>query len=1209
MLALRRYAEATRHYWATTIKMVKTQTVKTLGPLATFQRNDLRSYKDCRRNYDAAQSKYDSILQAYASNSKNKEASALREDAFQLSEVRKAYVKACFDLSCIVAVVERHVNVVLVDTLVDPWILRSKSLVAGDPTYFPMGVDMYRIKSWSKALSACLKPIEAEMLRLRQEMEEQTITRSIPSRDLNDYMPQNSTLSHFVPNLSPSAYASNEKHGWLFVKTSARTGRHVWIRRWAFVKGGIFGWLVLSPSKTFVQETDKIGVLLCNVSPEPNEDRRFCFEIRTKDSTLVLQADSLAELKSWLQVFEVSKREAIEKMKTGDASTAFQLMHPLIPEFASGSSPYNDEETVGLKSNNGPNAPSRKSTDASFRPGTPSTGQQQPMSGYFSGVDANKLQTMMNAGKSMILSSLLDPGQGQFSTLGTSEAPLAPLPVINTPMPTSMTKEAIIANSFLHPTTVPSAFTANYWGSVNWASYQIAHTSTSSLSDSSKSSDSTAVQTPASSIELVEPYPAFYPLELRSQDIQMRAIFQGLADPDKNDRVVMVFRALFRPNPKQELPGRAFVTTKFIYMYSCSFGFTILEKKPISRMVSIEGSSSTGWDSLYLLTEKGESLSCRVFIDAGRLIKRRVQYLIDNISAEEPDGLEQVITKLRKLGTERQKKIQKALDDIKNHRVSLSSDDDDDMMTDDDDYDEDYGATSKRLLQRYLSLQNSLKPKSTASKTDEVNATFISSKQHPNIESNLATLMDRLMLEQIYDVPAKALFHVMFGELSPVFKYTDSPLYNRTKLEVSPWHKTTSSRLEREITYFFNSKGILTGSQGSSNERTTNLQRIERKDDNLVYIVYDRRTPWELPYGATFYVTTRFVIQATRISQCKLSIWSNIEWIKSAGIARNVVESLVYNHFIQEAKNINERVAECRKRLGHRGMTNTAVRLFGKLGTSVQDETRSSNSEYSGVAGRQEQRDTNQTPISVTKEYLIKASAGVLGGWVVSIISNVFMVLGGIGRRVWHEISLRKFLILFLLISIGCNVFLSARSTVAYWTESRAYHLSKDLNLIPSSNTAMRRTIYLGEISQIINDGRGFARGEEPSMCHDKFRSIAYYEPIDGADLDKLDFTVADLDSPNFELSARLNRIRNDIGEKRNDLLVNLRLLNRIEAESLFAEWRSWLLSELKTCKLATRYTTNISSDLRSHLDAYCDSCLQEWESSVSTQGVAKEFL
>jgi hypothetical protein len=1159
MLALRRYAEATRHYWAQTLKKIKTQNAKTVGPLASLQRNEMRSYRECRKNFDATQTKYDSFLQKYAAASKQKEPSALREDAFQLSETRKAYVKACFDLCSLISVVERRVNVVLVETLVDPWILRSKSLVVGDPTYYQIGVDMYRIKSWSRALSASLKPIEAEMLRLRQEMEESTITRSIPSRDLNDYVVQTATVSQFVPDKIPKN-VSNEKHGWLFVRTAGKP-RYNWVRRWAFVKDGMFGWLMLSPSKTFVQESEKIGVLLCNVSPEPNEDRRFCFEVRTKDSILVLQAESLAELKAWLQVFEVSKRQVVEKSHA--SSSAFQLVRPLIPEFAGPEMEFN----VGSASpsiSSGATV-SRRSTDVSARsaPKTATSTVPNAAAGYLTTPDASKLQAMMNAGKIMILSSLTDPGTGHFSSLGpaAAEVALAPKPLINTPMPTSMTKEAILTNAFITSTTVPSAFTANYWGSVNWAAYQ------------SQPPGEVGDRQHGVIPTLAEPYPDFYPTELRSQDTQMRALFQQLADPDMNDRVVMVFRALFRPNPKQELPGRVFVTLRNIYLYSCSFGFTILSRKYVTELVSVEGTVSTGWDTLHLLTNEGETLSCRVFIDSGRTLRKRMQYLIDNQCSEVPAGLEEAVEKLRAICSEKSK---------------ISPEDIDEDGSSGEEYDEEYGTTSKKLLQKYLALTP--KEKET---TDTTRMEIDPVQKALAIESNVASMMDKLMASREYDVPPKALFHVMFGEMSPVFKYKETSMYNREQLTISPWKLVSSRRLEREMSYVFSSKEVLTGGQGHKGERTVTVQRIERKEDNIVYIVYDRRTPWELPYGATFYLTSRFVIAYAGKSRSKLSIWSSIEWIKSAAIARNVVESLVYHHYTVEAKTVADRVAECRKKLGHRGMSVTAIRFFGKLGVSKSIEV------GPGEDGQQEDEEERTTyrPIALTKKYLIGTSAGVLGGWLVSIVSSVFMLIAGLGRRVWGALALHKLLLVGLLVSIGYNFILSGRSSTSFWADRSAERISRSIHVIPDSSTVMRRALYLGEISDIINSGRGMAH-EGSGPCYNKFRSVAYYPPFDDTDYDVSDYAVAfdmfDWDDTSKDFAKRIHHIRNELGIRRNDLLVNLRILNRIEQETLFAEWRNWLLQELSVCSTATK----LNGTTPEPIEAYCKSCLKEWNSA-----------
>lgn len=45
-----------------------------------------------------------------------------------------------------------------------------------------------------------------------------------------------------------------------------------------------------------VEESEKIGVLLCNVKPRNSDDRRYVFEVKTKDTTLIVQAETQPEL-------------------------------------------------------------------------------------------------------------------------------------------------------------------------------------------------------------------------------------------------------------------------------------------------------------------------------------------------------------------------------------------------------------------------------------------------------------------------------------------------------------------------------------------------------------------------------------------------------------------------------------------------------------------------------------------------------------------------------------------------------------------------------------------------------------------------------------------------------------------------------------------------------------------------------------------------
>lgn len=53
----------------------------------------MKEFKDFKKHYEKCLERYESQLYKYTSQSKTKEASAIREEAFRLYEARKAYVR------------------------------------------------------------------------------------------------------------------------------------------------------------------------------------------------------------------------------------------------------------------------------------------------------------------------------------------------------------------------------------------------------------------------------------------------------------------------------------------------------------------------------------------------------------------------------------------------------------------------------------------------------------------------------------------------------------------------------------------------------------------------------------------------------------------------------------------------------------------------------------------------------------------------------------------------------------------------------------------------------------------------------------------------------------------------------------------------------------------------------------------------------------
>jgi hypothetical protein len=55
-------------------------------------------------------------------------------------------------------------------------------------------------------------------------------------------------------------------------------------------------------------------------------------------------------------------------------------------------------------------------------------------------------------------------------------------------------------------------------------------------------------------------------------------------------------------------------------------------------------------------------------------------------------------------------------------------------------------------------------------------------------------------------------------------------------------------------------------------------QIIDVLNDHLCYVITDRRTPWSLPSSRNFSLVSKIVITHVAKSQCKLAIYTKVDW-------------------------------------------------------------------------------------------------------------------------------------------------------------------------------------------------------------------------------------------------------------------------------------------------------------------------------------------
>ncbi|KAG0682766.1 SNF1-interacting protein [Pichia californica] len=413
---IKKYIEGQKLIFETSLMLLKIDNnqYSSIEQILTIE---IPNYLEIRRNFEKIQNKYDVISAKFMQLPKNYDPINTREDSLQLFEIRKQYIHISMNLWICIKQLESKISKSVTDFSNSFWnSFDNRNLNYGSKLSNAIGLTnlVEEIKQLNK--SADLKYSSSILLlkdlnRAKINSEDGAIKMYTPSLNINDFDSTNLINENLYLENEKNL---NEKHGWVFFKSNKLNGNkgEVWIKRWLFVKNGVFGFLSISQDGQYVQESDKIGVLLANIKYYPLEDRKFCFQINSKLTNLIIQVETLIELKSWLTVFaNVTKISINEKLDC--ASNRFSPCLNIL-----------------------------------------------------------KLVPIVSKDLELIDVIKIDPKIEKTSNL--IELQLSNFKFnlsINPPLKTSMTEKISMSHLYLSSSTIPSATTANFWGYVNWGLY------------------------------------------------------------------------------------------------------------------------------------------------------------------------------------------------------------------------------------------------------------------------------------------------------------------------------------------------------------------------------------------------------------------------------------------------------------------------------------------------------------------------------------------------------------------------------------------------------------------------------------------------------------------------------------------------------------------------------------------------------------------
>ncbi|KAI7153584.1 hypothetical protein KC349_g8267 [Hortaea werneckii] len=1278
MLAMQRYGEGAREFWQSTLRGVKRSDSTVIDPIKHFLSTELRAFKENRNALQATQKSFDHVIARYLSQSKTKEASSLREDAFQVHEARRAYIKASMDFCTGAPQVRASLDKLIVRIFSDQWKDMRASREANNSIFAKLSSEMERVRGWSSEMDNSERAFKRELLTARRQIEDSVNSKIRPSRELEDYSA--STVPYLGSGAggatgitSKSANERLEQQGWLFMKTTTgKPARTVWSRRWVFVKSGIFGWLIQGAKSGGVEESEKIGVLLCSIRPAFQEDRRFCFEIKTKDTSIILQAETQDELTEWISALEVAKKKALEDPTSAETSPlssgvdpAFAVSSPVAPEFAAklGDSQLEDaresEASVGMSS-----LASRSSFDT---PAPPLSANRRVMSlekqeGEGAREHAARIMSRFDLYKrggasprvpseastggiaSLISAShnilpvgpgAPPPSQGSDSihpskrsnTIPTSS--LAPSTLANPPAPTNLSHTAVIVSGERGigigraAEGMPSGIMANLWGSSNWgyvnrlgedvakrqqsssrpASSGVEGKSRSpSVSrDDSSIMDGTGSIQPSAAPELPkhrktlsaandtsslsamklgddsEDFPNYYPLPLKVQQAQFRMLFPSVP---RSEQVVLVFRATWNPNEQQEFPGRVYVTTQEVYFYSNHLGLVLVTGASLSGINEVTSAPGRDCDFLFLLLKENREdtdqrrITIKVFLEPLRLLQRRLSYLVRNANSEYPDSLEEVLKALIKLEADvpQRSSSVESWEDITYEGGSPTAAGDQQKSP------RRYGKNVKASLRIDGNLYGD--PARTGREVQKFKL--------PAQPVVYAPQGMQASVTRDFNVSAKALFHVMFGDKSAVFQL----LYaNRwaDKIFQSPWTKP-AEQTKGPWTRKFTSQ--------DQNSPMSDTQTVDVSNDHLCYVVTNNKNPWRLPYATRFGLVTKIVITHTSKSKCKLAIFQQVNWLRAPqwSYVKHLIEKQALNNLEADALDLTNVAMDQVAKLGNHSKTNRAIEIFGGIGQQLQvpqiDVSAVPNVAGSIAAKGARQQETIGLPRLVLDDAFAKT---------LQLVSMVIDIVIALGKGAVGVCTAHTFLVALLATSVIYNSWYGYRDSLLWYQERNAGKFMSRVGVTP--NPVMGRSIYLKDLEELVmpanvNETMN-AMASSSSTAEAKSCRTTFSDMVAADDLS--------LTTTPQKHAARLHSTRDAIARYRHDLLVALRVVNRVESDVLKAEWEDWVRSEERKCakvekmlqrgesgKKSSQSKLEVDAQLGEEFAEYCRSCRAE---------------
>ncbi|KAK4137155.1 hypothetical protein BT67DRAFT_414143 [Trichocladium antarcticum] len=1212
--ALRRAADGARGWWGGILGAAKRMEAVAVEPVRGFIGGELRAFREVRRVLDAAQKGFDGTLARYVGQSKTKEPSSLREDAFAVFETRRAYLKASMDYCLMAPQVRAGLDRLLVRVCAD--MDREVGRCGREPgDARGRAQELERMRGWAKEMEMSEGVFRRELQAARREIGESTLAAYKPSRELEDYsistVPYLGSRGPMSVQRKDHVATISEKSGWLFLRLlSGKPVRTAWVRRWYYCRDGIFGWFVQGPQG--VLQGEEIGVLLCSARPAVQEERRFCFEIKTKTQTIMLQAETQAQLIEWLEVFEVAKKKAIEASMGRDQSAllggvdpAFSITQPSIAEFSAKMLDSVDESVGASEKQASLPVPGQESLGArqSFdvpprRALTAHLGREEGESGrehaarIMQKLDMHRKSTFASSadmptsattGPGLISSTAACPVSGHAPPLLDQHHPrsLAPITLARPPLATNLSKTAILASANAGAARIlPSAVLANYWGSRAYTSIYCPSPATTPHSPRGDAGDpfitavlprTPGVEKAAPSVTLhrktvsvdatvsdmkarekppSEQLPPNYPPDLRAQYAQFRLLFPAAPTDDKP---VMVFNAAWSSAPAegkeaQGLAGNGRIFVTPDRMYFYGHQMGLVVAYTINLDSIMELTSAPGRDCDFIFLHLNQDMPDSAFS------RISIKLFLEDFSL--------LKSRLNLLVDDLQAAEPMELSELITALTSLDQEQDHRRRPSAESWEEvpyytpvDDGTPYGRPVQRRQ--QHDLHGRYRSSRGLKKSIHKVPVPAHPVVYE--PPDMGQSVAERHFEISAKSCFHVLFGDKSFVFPklYFE---HGAKEIAQGPWELQDQGRMRRQFRFKVDYVDMLGRKKPGD---VTDTQTIDIFNDHIMYVVTHVKTPWHLPHSQSFKLVAKVVVTHIAKSKCKLAIYTKADWSATPAFAQSMVQRQALGDAANAAEELAEVATDQVRKLGSHSRTKRAIQVYGNVGQQTQVVIFSP-----GTIAESKKPGTAGGAAGVVRPRTLTDMMLETGrSFLESVITSVMMWAFAGVRRVFTIITANRVILLLLAASAAYNVLVVSQASSTWWVERRSAQYMNRIGVGP--NLMMSKAIYLTDLEAAANGTSTAVLRPINSQCYNTFQALLNTTTDLSAPYHSVDTGAVVSSATSRATARRLRRMRQRLGSYRHDLLVAMRVVNGVEMEMVQAEWEGWLAGEAMRCEVA----------------------------------------